>query len=341
MTAARTGRADAVEVLLAHGAEVNARERFRGQTALMWAAAHGGDAAVETLIGAGADVHAVSHGPVQRVTGLDIYARPSRGGARLDEFTALLFAIQAGHIDASRSLIERGANIHDTTPDGTSALVLAIANGHYELAAFLVDNGADPDAADQGWTALVQVVRTRNPSIGQAPPLIPTGRMSPVELAATLLAQGADVDARITAQIRDRYRTHLDMVGATAYIMAAKAADAEMMRLLLAAGADPLAKTQTGTTALMVASGVDMWYVDEDSGTNEDALEAVRVALQAGSAVNAVNEDGDTALHGAAFRGSNEIVRLVVDRGATLDVENKGLSGFPNKTRGSSGVCRG
>ena len=322
MTAARTGRADAVAVLLAHGADVTARESLRGQTALMWAAAHGAAAAVETLIAGGADVQAVSHGPAKSVTGLDLYARPSRGGARLDEFTALLFAIQAGHIEASLTLIERSANVNETSPDGASPLVVAIANGHYELAAVLLDEGADPNAADQGWNALVQVVRTKNPSIGQSPPLVPTGSMSPRELAERLIAHGVDVDARVTQQIRDRYRTHLDMVGATAYIMAAKAADAEMMRLLLAAGADPFAKTETGRTALMVAAGIDMWYVDEDSGTNEDALEAVKVALHAGSDVNAVNEDGDTALHGAAFRGSNEIVQLVVDRGAKLDVEN-------------------
>jgi hypothetical protein len=105
--------------------------------------------------------------------------------------------------------------------------------------------------------------------------------------------------------------------------MAAKAGDAEMMRLLLAAGANPLAKTKAGRTALMVAAGIDMWYVNEDSGTNEDALEALKVALEAGTDVNAVNQDGETALHGAAFRGSNEMVQLLVDRGAKLEIKNK------------------
>jgi len=322
MTAARTGSADAIEVLLSHGADVNAKESLRGQTALMWAAAGGHAAAVEVLIRDGANVHALSHGPATTIAGLSLYARPNRA-TRLDAFTPLLFAVQAGHIGTSRTLIEYGADVNDTTTDGTSALVLAIANGHYELAGFLLDEGADPNAAKQGWAALVQVIRTKNPSVGQAPPLIPTGQMSPARLAEKLITHGAEIDARITQQIRDRYRTHLDMVGATAYIMAAKAADAEMMRLLLAAGADPFARTQTGRTALMVAAGIDMWYVDEDSGTNEDAVEAVKVALQAGSDINAVNDDGGTALHGAAFRGVNEIVQLFVDRGARLDVRNK------------------
>jgi hypothetical protein len=234
----------------------------------------------------------------------------------------VLFAIQMGHLDVVRRLVEYGADVNDTAPDGTSALVMAIANGHYEVASYLLDHAADPNAAGQGWNALVQVVRTRNPSVGQAPPLIPTGRVTSFELAQKILDQGVEIDAPIEKQIRDRYRTHMNMVGATAYVMAAKGADHEMMRLLLLYGADPLVKTDDDRTALMVAAGIDMWYIDEDSGSNEDAVEAVKVALEAGSDVNAIDDDGDTALHGAAFRGSNEIVQMLVEHGAKLDVHN-------------------
>jgi hypothetical protein len=227
-----------------------------------------------------------------------------------------------GHLDVVRRLVEYGADVNDTAPDGTSALVMAIANGHYEVASYLLDHAADPNAAGQGWNALVQVVRTRNPSVGQAPPLIPTGRVTSFELAQKILDQGVEIDAPIEKQIRDRYRTHMNMVGATAYVMAAKGADHEMMRLLLLYGADPLVKTDDDRTALMVAAGIDMWYIDEDSGSNEDAVEAVKVALEAGSDVNAIDDDGDTALHGAAFRGSNEIVQMLVEHGAKLDVHN-------------------
>jgi ankyrin repeat protein len=257
------------------------------------------------------------------VQALDIYARPIRGQTRLDSFTPVMFAAQAGHIEAVLTLLERGAKVNDVAADGTSTLVLAIANAHYELASVLLDKGADPNLVGQGWNALVQVVRAKNPSIGQSPPLVPTGLVSPVELAKKIIARGVEVDAPITQQIRDRFRTHMDMVGATAYLMAAKAADAEMMRVLLAAGANPRAKTKAGRTALMLAAGIDMWYVNEDSGRNEDAVEAIKVALDAGSDVNTINTDGDTALHGAAFRGSNEIVQMLVDRGAQLDIKNK------------------
>ncbi len=322
MTAARTGKVDAVKVLLAHGATVNAREETRGQTALMWAAAEGHVASVEALLQAGADITAKSHGPLLKEAAPGNAMSGARR-TRLDSFTPILFAVQAGHLDVVRTLLDHGATVNETVPDGTSLLVLAIANAHYELASYLVDRGADVNAAGQGWNALVQVVRTRNPSLGQAPPLVPTGLVSSLELAKKLLDRGVDVNARIAKQIRDRYRTHLNMVGATAYLMAAKAADYEMMRLLLNRGADPLVKTVAGRTALMVAAGVDMFYIDEDSGTNEDAVEAVKVALEAGADVNAVGDDGETALHGGAFRGSNEIVQMLVDRGATLDVLNK------------------
>lgn len=322
MLASRSGSIESVRLLLAKRADVNAREALRGQTALMWAAAEGHQPVIEALIAAGAEVSAVARGPQARVAGRDIYFKPTRSN-RLDEFTPLLFAVQQGHIGAARALLRHGAWVNESAPDGTSALVLAIANGHYELASILLDEGADPNLAEQGWNALVQVVRTKNPSIGQAPRVVPTGSVSPIALAKKLIAWGVDVDAPITQQIRDRYRTHMDMVGATAYIMAAKAGDAEMMKLLLVAGANPRATTKAGRTALMVAAGIDMWYVNEDSGTNEDALEALKVALDAGSDVNAVNSDGETALHGAAFRGSNEMVQLLVDAGAKLDVVSK------------------
>jgi ankyrin repeat protein len=323
MTAARAGSPQVVRLLLEYGADVTAVENTRGQTALMWAAAEGHVSTIEALLAGGADLHAKSHGPAQEERAASYLGITARRRERLDAFTPLLFAVQAGHLDAVRQLIGYGAKVNDTAPDGTSALVLAIANGHYELAGFLLDKDANPNLAGQGWNAMVQLVRTRNPSVGQEPALLPTGHLSSRELAQKLIDHEVDVNARITQQIRDRYRTHLNMVGGTAYLMAAKAADSEMMRFLLTHGADPNIPTVAGRTALMVACGIDMWYVDEDSGTNEDAVEAVRVALNAGASINAINDDGDTALHGAAFRGSNEIVQMLVDRGARLDLANK------------------
>ncbi len=328
MTAARTGNAAVVQALLQHGANVNARETTRGQTALMWAAAEGHAAAIRLLIRAGAEVGARSEPPAAAWAYGTMAASANPGGKplpRLDRFTPLLFAAQAGQIEAVRALIEGGAKINETAPDGTTVLMLALANVHFELASTLIDLGADVNINAPGWTALHQVARARNPSIGQWPPPVPTGRVDSLDVAKELIARGADVNARATTQVGDWYanRQTLKHAGATPYILAAKGADFELMRVLLAAGADPLAKTEDGTTALMAASGVGLTRVDEDGGTNADAVEAVKIVLEAGADVNAVNYADDTALHGAAYRGENTIVELLVNRGAKLDVKNK------------------
>ena len=327
MTAARAGRADAVELLLAHGADVSASESTRNQTALMWAAAHGHAAVASALLDAGADIHARSSGPASAAGGsgsqVAVFRDYARRG-RIDAFTPLLFAVRGGHVDTVRTLLDRGANVDDTAPNGASALVVAAVNAHWELGALLLDAGADPDLAGQGWTALHQVVRTRTLNIGQFPHPVPTGRLSGLDFARRLIAAGADLDARVTRPIDDGYRgPRFSQIDATAYVLAGKGADHEMLRLLAAAGADVALTNETGTTALMAAAGVGMFYVNEDSGTNEDALEAVKVALEHGADINAADRKGDTPLHGGAWRGSNAIVRLLVDRGARLDAVNR------------------
>src|SRR5207302_1033028 len=104
--------------LLAHGANVNAAERVRGQTALMWAAANNNVDAITTLIDAGAHVQARSHGPVaaaadtKEQAGEPGYSGRSRRG-RLDSFTPLLFAVRDGALEAVRTLVDRGANVND------------------------------------------------------------------------------------------------------------------------------------------------------------------------------------------------------------------------------------
>jgi uncharacterized protein len=324
MTAARTGNAVAIRALLTHGAKVDARERVRGQTALMWAASEGHSDAIKALLEGGAEIHARSHGPapmekIAPVSGYRDYSRKRR----VDVFSPLLFAVRGGKTTAVRTLIEAGANVNDIVEDGTSALVVAIINAHYELAGVLVDLGADPNAAEQGWTALHQVVRSRSLNMNNVPVPVPTGRMSSMALTEKLLAAGADINARMTKQMNDGYENRMNRIGATPLMLAAKGVDAEMMRFLVAKGADPAIATEIGTTILMAAAGVEMKALGSDSGTNENALEAVKVALDLGLDVNAANRNGETALHGAAARGHNPIVQLLADRGAKFDVKNK------------------
>jgi uncharacterized protein len=329
MTASRTGSAAAIKILLAHGADVNATERVRGQTALMWAAANNHVDAIKVLIDAGADVRARSHGPVAPLAAPkegeheSAYSARTRRG-RLDSFTPLLFAVRDGALDAVRTLLERGANVNDKVEDGTSALVIATMNAHWELAVYLLDHGADPNAGDQGWTALHQLVRTRGLSWGRLPHPVGSGSLPSMAFAAKLIEHGANLNARMTSAFKaDNERPRIVQVGATPFLLAAKNVDHQMMRLLLEHGADPMIKTGNYTTALMLAAGLQIFSMGEDSGTNEDALEAVKLCLEAGNDVNAVDNNGETALHGAAWRGANDIVMLLVEKGAKLDAREK------------------
>ena len=322
MTVARTGKVDAVKALITGGAHVNAAEPTRGQTALMWAAGEGHAEVIKALLSAGADLNAKSRAPkaAALANGDSTYRRSV---ARIDVFTAYLMAVRANRIDATTALLDAGVNVDETTPDGTSALVLAIHNAHFDMASFLLDKGADPKAAKQGWTPLHQLIRTRSLNIGFFPHPEKLSQTSPAQLATKLLDKGADINAKLTRPISDGYRNFWNQMGATPLLMAAKGADAEMMRLLLARKADPSLSNAGGTTPLMAAAGVEMFNPNEDSGTNEEGLECVKIALEAGGDVNQANKSGETPLHGAAWRGANDIIQLLVDKGAKLDAKNK------------------
>ena len=298
--AVKTGDRETAIALLREGADPN-RAAPDGATALHWAAYRDDADTVDRLLGAGADPRA-----------------KNRYGV-----TPLALAAAGGYGAVVERLLDAGADPDAAAPDGTSALVMAAANAHWSLGALLLDAGADPNAAGQGWPALHQVVRTRNLNIGFFPHPEPTGAMSSLEFAAKLIAHGADVNARITRPIVDGFRGFWTQTGATPILAAAKGADAAMMRLLAEHGADASLTNDRGTTPLMAAAGVEMFNPDEDSGTNAEALEALETAIALGGDVNAVNRDGDTALHGAAWRGANAIILRLVEEGAALHVENR------------------
>ena len=304
MAAARTGVVDSVETLLRHGAAatVDAREGWRGQTALMWAAAEGHAAVVAPLVAAGADVDARSDGG----------------------FTPLAFAVRAGHGAAVEALLAAGADVNLALPDGTSPLHLAVVNARYDVALQLLEHGADAAAAGPGWTPLHQLVWTRRPNRHyNNPAAFPTGTVTDIELARALVAHGADVDARQTAEPRDGYRNQLNRTHATPFLLAAKAVDLDMMRLLLDLGADPLTANEDGTTALLVAAGVGIWSSSESPGSAEEALEAVKLMVDLGDSVTTVDANGDAALHGAVMRGSPELVLYLLEHGAALNPVNE------------------
>ena len=301
MTAARTGSADAVRALLAHGAEVDATDDTHGQTALMWAAAEGNAGVVEALIRAGADIQ----------------ARTERG------FTAFLFASRAGALAAARVLLAAGAGVDESLPNGVTPLVLAITNRHYELAAHLLRAGADPQSDAVGWSALHQLSWSRRTPIGfNNPERLHRDDVSALGLARLLLAAGADPNARVRKDLRDAPRQrNTGGTGATPFFLGARTGDVDLMRVLLEYGADPFLPTAVCRTPLMAAAGVGV-SPGADPGTNEEALAAFTLLLDLGGDIFAADAGGETPLHGAAERGANEIVELLVDRGADLEAVN-------------------
>ena len=318
MTAARTGNVEALKVLVANRADINAKERRKGQTALMWAAAANNAAAVRTLVAMGADVKASSTEPA----GTE-FAGGTAG------FTAYLFAVRGGAIEAAQALVALGVDVNEALPDGTPAFILAIMNGHFELAGVVLDLGADPNAVAEGCTPLHQIAYTRRPNTGfNNPGAIPTGKLDSLDLVKKLVQHGANINARQTAetaQTRDStFRSIMSRLGATPFLLAAKHADVPLMRVLLALGADPTITTFERIAPLAAAAGVGIWAVGESPGTNEEAFEAVKLMLELlGADPDAVDDNGDTAMHGAALRGANEIVQLLADKDARLDVRNK------------------
>jgi ankyrin repeat protein len=154
------------------------------------------------------------------------------------------------------------------------------------------------------------------------PPAVETGSVSSLELAKKLLDNGANPNIRQTNEPNDGARNILNRIGSTPFLQAAKLGDIEYMRLLLEHGADASITTEEGATPMMAAAGVGIWQLGESAGTNLEALEAVKICFERGNNVNAVDVNGDTALHGAAHRGANEVVQFLVEHGAKLDVVN-------------------
>jgi ankyrin repeat protein len=313
MTAARTGRPGPVKALLDAGAKVDAKDR-KGQDALMWAAADGHAEVVELLIKAGANPK----------------ARLKSG------FTPLLFAAREGRIDVVRALLKAGVDANEAietdrktggygAKNGTSALILAVENGHFELAMVLVKAGADPNDQRSGFAPLHTLSWVRKPNRGDdpdgQPPPTGSGKLTSLQFARELAQAGADVNTRLKKGAAGGGK--LGMPGSTAFLLASKTADLAYMKLLVELGADPLLANKDGCTPLMAAAGIGCLAPDEEAGTEPEALAAVEYLLSVKADVNTVDANGETAMHGAAYKSLPKMVQFLADRGAKIDVWNK------------------
>jgi ankyrin repeat protein len=330
MMSARTGKLDAVRLLLDRGAKVDAVETLRGTNALMWAAEQGHEPVVKLLIERGAAVGSQSKviRPIRR-GGLNLNARPGPDGQMTGDpmggLTALMFAVRQGSLETVRTLVSAGADVNKAAVDESSPLLVAVQNGHYDIASFLLDHGADPNQVNvKGWSPLYLAVSNRNALTTAVPAPSTDGVLDFIKL---LLDRGANPNHQITVRAEVHQANTslwLKEAGATPLLRAALCGDLPLVRMLLAYGANPFTPAADGTTPLMVASGVGWAEGFTFEYSPDQTFELVKLLLDLGANVNEGNQDGITALHGAAYKGANRVVQLLVDRGGDLAAKDKG-----------------
>lgn len=347
MMAAQVGVLPIVQDLLQHGAAVDARESSYGQTALMYAARAGHAEVVELLLARGADAKAAT-----RVGAAPAFIAPNsvpgygfgvgilRGGVPADRgrrepapggMTALHYAARHDHADVAALLVAAGADVNAREANAITPLLMAISNDNMAAAHFLLAHGGDVNAQDwYGRSPLWEAVNVRNLYVHNATFRNGIDRAPVLDLIKALIAAGANVNAR--TRETPPFRHHLleitgslewvDFTGQTPFLTAALAGDLTVMKLLLEHGADPHINTFQGTSALMAAAGVNWVVAQTWTEGPEQLLEAVKLCHALGMDVNQANSMGITALHGAANRGSEDIIRFLVENGANLEAQD-------------------
>jgi ankyrin repeat protein len=391
--------------LLDNGADANAKETHRGTTPMMWAADEGHEAAIALLIARGADVNARSNaaqrgggpalgkatdprkavaqnvaafeaqragraGPPQtlRVPDADDSANAAggraggrgggrggggraggagRGNADADDdddaavaagfgrnnrppdggaLTALIYAARANDLESVKTLLDAGVDVNQQSGYGWSPLLVATQNRYYKLAAYLIERGADVNLANRGgWVPLYLATDNRNIENGDYPVRKPD--MDHLDFIRLLLDKGANVNHRVkdSSETRTVFTNQwLSEDGATAFLRASQSGDTELMKLLLERGADPKIETALGVSALQVAAGIGWVEGITFEWSPKHTFEAVKMLLELGLDPNRQADTGRVALHGAAHKGRADVIQILYDHGAKLDVRDYG-----------------
>jgi ankyrin repeat protein len=336
MVAARAGKAAVVDLLAGKGANLNARGS-RKQTALMWAVSQQHPEVVAVLLAHGADLSLRSERWTQVMAvpphGYLPYNREIPAG---DE-TALLFAARVGDLESARLLVKAGANVNDVDAWGVSAVTLAAHSGFADLVDYLLEKGADPNAMKAGFAPLHEAIMRRDP-----------------HLVASLLAHGANANAPLqtwtpTRRSSDDWNFAPELVGATPFWLAARFAEPAVMTMLLEHGADPMfvhhgermvegrgeafQRRLDTTTALMAATGIGggkAWVPLPAKDRQAATLAAVKICVERGIDVNAINNDGRTALDGAVTLKYESVIAYLKEHGAKAGGKPAPAERIPN-----------
>ncbi len=341
MTCARSGNVEAVKTLISHDAAVNTKEPAQNQTALMWAAAERHPSVVKALIDANADLQAHSKKGYTAIhfaaregdqeslqllvaAGVDINVRTQPDGA------ANALAAPVADTNGRGKTRGAGGSFYRKNPStaGYTPLLIATVRGEVPMALFLLDRGADPNVLDAGFTPLHWASTTwegftANPVYGFDSPMggIPD-RAAKMQLVKALLAHGANPNSRMTKTQPTFATGFLDAVGATPFLLASSIDDLEMMKLLLAAGADPKIASASGTTAIMAAAALHHG-VGESPVTEVQARAAVQFLLDLGLDAKGATLTGENALFGPAYRGWNTLLAQLIDLGVDVNAVSR------------------
>jgi ankyrin repeat protein len=240
--------------------------------------------------------------------------------------TPLVFAAREGDLESAKLLLDAGAPIDQVTEYGWTPLLTAVNNRNYLLAKYLLEKGADPNIANKGgWTPLYLATDNRNIEGGDYP--VPKPDMDHLDIIKALLEKGADPNKKVKDNTLTRTIFTMQWFfedGATPFIRAAQSSDTVLLKLLLQYKADPQAVTTLGDNALTVSGGIGWVEGVTYERSHKENFEAMKMLLDLGLDPNHANNEGRTALMGAAMKGRPEVIQLLVDRGAKLDAHDKG-----------------